>query len=187
MELNYERLTVLNRSERDNFSLQDIGRDFIQKFSEYIEGKRKLLEEAEKENDALSKEMTSKLITEINNAQNIFNDIFERREKKMINHAILSLKTDANILDTVKMFEHEKILLQEVINSIKKSRDCLLNNSSKTLKNTENGKQLYAAEYISGFIWKNGEVIGPFSKGQHLEIPEEVASILMNEGKCEIR
>lgn len=187
MDINYDKLTSINRAERDNFGLQELGENFIEEFSAYLDSKKQLLKEAEKEQDALSREVAQKSRVEIENAQKIFDEIFERREKKIINQALLSMKTDAKVVDTGKMLEHERNLFDSSMKIIKKSREFVSVYQSKSLKRPKTPK-IHVLQDIPSFVWKNGEVIGPFKKEDVLDsLPEDVLEILVKERKCELK
>jgi DNA replication initiation complex subunit (GINS family) len=95
--INYEGLFDCLRQERTNIQLQQLPESFYSDVIDYLRQK----EEQPGSGDQLK------------NAQKIIENIYERREKKILSLAISKSRTQSQLLDTSALLPEEKILFKQ--------------------------------------------------------------------------
>jgi DNA replication initiation complex subunit (GINS family) len=128
--LTYDELRRIQQNERDN-KLQKLDKNFMEKLREYINEKRNLIAEKENEDNIFSKEMKMKLKNELDNTFKIIEEIYGRRERKIVNEALLSARIPDRVPDYSKMLDFEEKIFNEILEILKKYRKEIL---EKTLK-----------------------------------------------------
>jgi len=123
IHITYEALFDLLRKERSLNELQHLDPDFWIHVLTYIttretEAKLKLgLSDSEK------------MRLQIINVKKIIQEIYERREKKIVNLALNVIRTDASgFVDTQNMLADEKIIFNEFVGLLKSYHKCVLEN-----------------------------------------------------------
>jgi len=105
-EITYEALREIQRQERRSEQLFDIDGEFYKKVYDYLE--------RNSPDDALS-------AIEKQNATSIFKDIIDRRERKILNHA-LTVARAGKAVETKNMTTMEEELFQNVVDILKAYR-----------------------------------------------------------------
>lgn len=129
--LTYDELRRIQQNERDDKGLQKLDKNFMEKLKEYINEKRNLIAEKENEDNIFSKEMKMKLKNELDNTFKIIEEIYGRRERKILNEALLSARIPDRVPDYSKMLDFEEKIFDEILEILKKYRKEIL---EKTLK-----------------------------------------------------
>lgn len=208
--LTYKELRDMQQAERKEKSLQKLDERFIRNMIEYFDEKRKALASGSKENK-FSREFSSKVETEMNNAMRILNEIYDCREKKIIKEALINSKMDGFVPDTSNMLDFEKRLYDEAVELIGKYRkevfDMIISGQAEVQEEAKEQAALPVVEStiivepaaetaqaakkipllmlenVESFVWEN-ETCGPFKKDDLVELSEEVARILIDGGKA---
>jgi len=119
LHITYETLFDLLRKERSLNELQNLDKEFWQHVVQYLS----MLDENLKKNE------TEKLKLQITNVKKIIQEIYDKREKKLINLALNVVKTDASsFIDTQTMLDEEKIIFNEFVISLKAYKKAILSN-----------------------------------------------------------
>ena len=112
INITYETLFEILKREKDMTDLQKLDPNFFNDFIEYLNEKKKLL----KKDDALfSYDEKKKVEKQIDNARRIIKEIYERREKKIINIALIKSRAKSNVVDTSTFLENEKRFFDEIV------------------------------------------------------------------------
>ena len=82
----------------------------------------------EKEDSLFSYDEKKKVERQIDNAKRMIKELYERREKKIINIALIKSRTKSNVIDTSSILENEKKFLEEVENLLDYYRDRVMHN-----------------------------------------------------------
>ena len=120
VNITYETLYDLLKKERDIADLQKLDPNFFAHFSEYLNEKKKMLG---KEDSIFSDDEKKKTEKQIDNAKRLVKEIYERREKKILNIALIKSRTKSNVVDMSSLLENEKKLfknIEEVLNSFRR-------------------------------------------------------------------
>lgn len=162
---------VIRRIQRDEQRLPKLTKlpdNFYQNVFSYLQQKRKLIEKEEK-----------KVGIEIKNIERLIEEIFNRRERKILNLALIVVRT--NILPE-NLTDEEKIFFDQLTSSIKKRREDLLN---VMLESETKEDMVIFKEDVPEFIGSDLKKYGPFKKGDIAKILEENKKILIEKGFVE--
>lgn len=125
INITYETLFEVLKRERDMADLQKLEPNFFSNFVDYLNEKRKMME---KEDSLFSYDEKKKVERQIDNAQRMIKELYERREKKIINIALIKSRTKSNVIDTSSILENERKFLEEIENLLNRYRDSVMNN-----------------------------------------------------------
>ncbi len=201
----YETLYDALRSEKLRDGLQALSKDFFSDVLAYLREKQQAYDESFSKMDIFSLGEREKLSVQIQNIRKILKDLYDRREKKIVDTAINKSRTQSNIIDTSNMLQHEKSLYRMLTGVFDKFRmDVLLklfelkepfvepdtvaagqnsaqSSASDAEKKTKLVKFLQATEQ---FVGKELELYGPFEANDQVYLPSEIADILINKGSA---
>lgn len=213
INITYETIFELLRREKNRDELQKLNESFYKDIQNYILEKNNLImhhgsstsSEAEREKTAKQISNTKKMITEL----------FERREKKIIIHALNKVRTASAITDSSAMLNDEKDFFNKLTDTFSEYRRYILNkmiidknlpyspsyptNSSNEeneinpnkdearieKKEKKQTKTLKILSQIPKFMGKELEVYGPFNPDDMASLPTEIADILIKKGRAE--
>jgi len=170
------------RKERYSTQLQKLPKNFIANFAEYLREKR---EATAKEDDVFS-DNSIKIKKQLENAITLFKELTLRRRRKILDLVLVATETGISKQDFENMLDFEKTLFEEIMSCIDKSDKKLnesLNGKNEALQKNE---MISFKEEVGELVGFNGEKIGPFEKGQIANIPNDIAKILVEDGKAEI-
>jgi DNA replication initiation complex subunit (GINS family) len=107
MVFTFEKIRELQRAERETTTLQSLADNTIKEIKEYLK---------QKENKP---DKTNSDLMEIENAKNIIQDLFEKREHKILVNALYSVRTDTPVQNLLK---EEEELFYSIVNTLKTFR-----------------------------------------------------------------
>ena len=178
--ITYNDIYEALRKEKYSEQLQQLPSNFIEEVADYLKEKKNI---SEKKEDMFSDAIT-KTKKQLENAVSIFREIMLRRKRKLLNLSFIACETGISKADFESMMSFEK----EIFDKIVKNLEAVESNVAEMLngkgKKTENILVAFK-ENVSEFLDANGELIGPFEKGEVSNLPEEIAKILQNAGKVE--
>ena len=179
--ITYNDIYEVSRKERYSEQLQKLPKNFLKDVSQYFKEKKEI---TNREEDAFS-DSAMKSKKQLENAVTLFKELMLRRRKKILNLVLVAAETGISKQDFESMLEFEKSLfdsIMECINVSDKELSFTMNNSSEV----ETGNMLVMMlEPISTFTDMDGEKLGPYEKGQIANIPEQIAELLIADGKAE--
>jgi DNA replication factor GINS len=162
--ITFEFIRKIQREEQREPKLTKIPEDFYQKAKAYLEEKRKL---SEKKKDKLTS-------IEVRNVERLLEDIYNRRETKLINHAIITVRTG---VPPQNLVEEEKNFFEGIVNILKSQRERVLNKLLKKTKE-EDFETVEFTDDVEEFVGVDLKSYGPFKKGEKARIPKENAQLL---------
>jgi len=193
VDFTYEDLYELLRTEKFSTDLQPLKQSDIKKIADYLNIKQALLEKQTHSKEFFNQRNVDKIRTEIDNAKRLLKDVFEIRERKILNRAIFTSRSENNIRDSTNMLRIEEDIYSQLIailqNNSKKFFEQLTNfpqpKELKTEKITDNSEQIRikVLEYIPELTDSTLNTYGPFEKDQIVKLPEELTTILKKHGK----
>lgn len=183
--LTYEEIRNIQRTERLNNELQKIDENFFEVVSKYIKEKMLMLEKAKGEVSRFSDKIKEKVENELSNAKKIMLDLYERREYKVLSYALAFVRTNKEFHDTTKMLSSEEMLYKEIVTTLEKYRTDLLYplTNGEISSKEKKTKMMRVTSEIAQFVWGDGKVYGPFEPEDIVNLPNEIADLLIKKEK----
>jgi DNA replication initiation complex subunit (GINS family) len=193
--ITYEFLFEIMRSEKNSSELQKLPDNFYELVVEYIKEKQDLLK---KDDDLFSANEKKQVLTLLENLEKILTEIYNRREKKIIDLAIVKSKTKSGLIDTTNMLKYEVLFFEKVLITFDNFRNNLLTSalsarpidmefmSDNAKTNQKSIITVRFLEDISKFVDEDMKYHGPFEKETIATLPLSVARILEEQNKLEI-
>lgn len=119
VHITFETLFEILKRERDLSDLQKLDDEFYSQVQEYLSNKQRV---AQKNDAVFGQDEKKKAEKQLENAQRLVKDIYDRREKKIINVAVMKSRTKTSIIDTSGFLESEKKLLNELVSYLSSGR-----------------------------------------------------------------
>ncbi len=191
IKITYDTLFDILRREKDRKDLQKLDENFFANVASYFNDKKSILEKI----DNYSEDEADRIKTQIQNAKRIVREIYNAREKKIVEKAIIKARTKSDIITTENMLDEEKELFNSLVEILSKERDNVL---SKIIKGDRIPKKVKEKQevkkkgvlvrflvQIPEFVGMDGENYGPFNPDEIALLPEKIANILINTDKAE--
>jgi len=169
--ITFEFIRKIQREEMSELKLSKIPEDFYQKAKNYLEQKRKITEKKKDKSASL----------EVKNVERLLEDIFNRRETKMLNHAIITVRTD---IPPQNLIGDEKEFFESAVNMLSTQRERVLNLLFKKTKLKQDFEKIEFKDDVEEFIGVDLKKYGPFKKGNVAEIPKDNAKLLIKMKKA---
>ena len=169
--ITFELIRKIQREEQSSPKLIKLPENFFEKVASYLQHKRELIEKKEDRKVAL----------EIKNIERLVENIFNRRERKIINQAIITARTQ---IPPENLTQEEKEFFENLVELIKKRRKEKLEKIFKIPKKEEVELVVFK-EDVPEFVGADGKSYGPFKKGDIAKLPEENIKILIKRGIVE--
>jgi DNA replication initiation complex subunit (GINS family) len=118
IKITLETLYDILRNEKKREDLQKLERTFFQDVVTYLKDKIAFLEQRKSEKDIFSSGERDKLEYELRSIRRILKEIYEKREKKIIDIALNRSRTGSDIIDTGAMLAEEKEFYGKLLASL---------------------------------------------------------------------
>ena len=179
--ITYNELYDTLRKERYSEQLQPIPKNFVKEVASYLKDKKEI---ANKNDDEFS-ETILKTKKQFENSIAIFKELMLRRKKKILELAFVAAQTGISKRDFENMLAVEKEIFDEIMKAIEKG-DKKINEILKgSDKDGPKNKLIIFTDNTDKFLDLDGNEIGPFRKGDLVNISEEIANILIVDKKAE--
>ena len=207
INLTYETLFELLRREKNRVELQPLESSFYLDFIEYLKVKKQLLQEKQSSLGPENSEELTKLMIQVDNINKILKELYERREKKIVNIALMSSRskpgtTKENLLEIEDSFYHELIALfskyrkgvllnllsqkAPIIEEIEQKSKEKQPSASEPQQDQESKEVLVRfLSFVPKFLGEELETYGPFEADEMITLPLIIAKILIDKGKAE--
>jgi DNA replication initiation complex subunit (GINS family) len=113
IKITYETLFDLLRREKNREDLQGLDRDFYEQVLAYLREKENLL--SRKEDTSYFSNDKEKLKIQFQNIRRLVKELYERREKKIINIALVKARTGSDVIDTGTMLPCETEFFEDMV------------------------------------------------------------------------
>ncbi len=182
--ITYSDLYEYLRKERYSEQLQPLPKKFILSVAEYITEKKKMTEQNE---DIFSDEIM-KTKKQLENATSIFKELMLLRKKKLLGLVFVASETGISKRDFENMLEFEKELFDNFMTSMEHAEKILSSEFSNGNENEKHDemKLVLFLDNIEEFVGPEGRTFGPFKKDDIVNLPKQIADILIYDGKSEI-
>jgi len=210
VNITYETLFELLRLEKTKEDLQRLDATFYQDAITYLKDKYDILKEVKSSGEMFSEADKDSTEKQIINIRRLLRDLYDRREKKIINMAINKTRANANIADMQHMLPEEKKFFESLVSMLEKYRKDILYKilelklpSADTFTVIEEVKQ--KSDFVSAgdfkakdktmvrfihsvprFVGPELEEYGPFESEDIALLPTEVANVLVFKRRAEI-
>ena len=211
IKITLETLYDILRNEKKRDDLQKMEVPFFVDVVNYLNEKGALLKQKQESSDIFAVGERDKLEYELRSIKRIVREIYEKREKKIIDIALNRSRTASPIIDTTALLHEEKELYERIVSvldlfrqdilgkmlegsfpeiSSEKKKSALL--SPETTEPTvmpasENASAMTRIRFIRAvpsFVWKDMKEYGPFDPGEEIEIYPEVADLIVRKGRA---
>ena len=169
--ISFEYLRKVLNEEKKSQNLTKIPDDFYETVRMYIESKKKLAGGRKDE-------------IELRNIERIVENIFNLRERKIINYAIMAARAGVQPSNlTSEEYQFFKKIL-EIINEKRKILDRIKIAVEGEVKKEIDVLVVFKQDFPA-FVGIDGQTYGPFKKGDIAKLPEENRKILVSRGIVE--
>jgi len=128
IKITLETLYDILRNEKKREDLQSLEDSFFIDVVSYLREKKSLLENKKDSNNHFSVGEKDKLEYELKSIKRILKEIYEKREKKIIDIALNRSRTGSDIIDTSSMLREEKDFYQDLLKKLDLYRKGILFN-----------------------------------------------------------
>ncbi|MGM5483714.1 MAG: hypothetical protein ACQER9_02230 [Nanobdellota archaeon] len=122
-QITYEKLFDFLREERNSVQLKSLPDSFYSDVIEYLKLKEESLESL-KNTGSPSYDSSA---DQLRNAKKLIENIYERREKKILNIALSKSRTKSELIDMSPLLEEEKVLFKQMFIVLDHFRNEILN------------------------------------------------------------
>jgi DNA replication initiation complex subunit (GINS family) len=196
INITYEALFELLRRERDRQELQKLSDTFYDDVMSYIKEKLDLMVKLQSENE------TEKTKKQVENTKRMLTELYERRERKILEMAVNKSRIDNKPMDTSVLLANEKEFFQKVVDMLYVNRKGVLttvltadlpkqefvdtNIMPKVNQDKKEGQKNHTTVVflasMTSFVGPNLEELGPFQANDIAELPISIANILILKG-----
>jgi DNA replication initiation complex subunit (GINS family) len=124
IRINYETLFDLLRREKNREELQSLDKDFYEQVLAYLKEKKDSL--SRKDDELFASAEKEKLKIQFQNIRRIIKELYERREKKVINMAMSRARTGSDVIDTSALLPSEKEYFDDQVRLFVQYKDKVL-------------------------------------------------------------
>ena len=178
--LTYNDIYEALRKEKYNEQLQPLEKNFIKEVASYLNERKNVSEK----NDDMFSDTIIKMKRQLENAVSIFRELMLRRRKKLLNLVFIARETGISKRDFDNMLDFEKEMFDKIIKSMEES-DKKMNDSLTGKQEKSENILILFKENVEEFMGLNGEMLGPFDKGEMANLPEKISKILIEGEKAE--
>jgi len=193
--ITYETLYELLRKEKSSVELQELPQSFFKDIINYIKEKEAILKNQEKGTIFVSE--IDKTKKQIENIKKLLRELYERREKKIIDQALLSSRTEIKNRE-INLLHEEEQLYKELTNILTEYRNNILlrvlskkqpdlKKEPKEIKTEDNNKLklIRFLTEIPKFIGTDLNIYGPFEREDLANLPKDIAKTLIEKKRAE--
>ena len=209
INVTYESLFELMRREKMREELQELIPTFFDDVLDYLVEKQKIFDETKHKTDIFSSQEREKTISQIKNVHKILRELYDRREFKIIMMATNKSRTGSSIINTTNMLKEEVLLFERLVSELSIFRTGIMENLlalrkpsliDYELQQPEPApdrtpvqepapekpaiKKVKLLEDVPKFIGPELETYGPYNKEQVIDMPPEIAKLLINKGSA---
>ena len=179
--ITYNDIYEALRKERYSEQLQLLTKNFISEVADYFSEKKGITEKTED----LFSDTIAKTKKQFENAIGIFKELLLRRKKKILNLAFVAAETGISKRDFENMLGFEREMFEKVMQSMEDAEKKLSSLLNGQKGESKKNKLVMILLDVEEFVDMEGKPLGPFKKGQLINLPVEIAKILEDDGKVE--
>jgi DNA replication initiation complex subunit (GINS family) len=180
--ITYNDIYEALRKERYSEQLQPLLKDFVKEVADYLKDREVIIGQ----NKDLFSEDLQKNKKQLENAVSIFKELMLRRKKKLLELAFVSAETGISKRDFENMLPFEKEVFEGIMKSINdgdKKMEKILSGGEE--ESREKNRLIIFKQDVEEFLDLEGNKLGPFKKGDIVNISQEIANILIVDNKAD--
>ncbi len=128
ISVTYDTLLEMLRNEKSREEIQKINTNFYLDAIHYLNEKQQMLKNTEHKTDLFFATEKTKLSIQAGNIVRTLKELYDRRERKIIDMAINKSRTGSSIIDTANLLHEEKILFDKLTSVLMSFRNGVINN-----------------------------------------------------------
>lgn len=199
LAISYDLLFDILRYEKSREDMQSLDKDFFKKVVEYL--KQKDASMLSINTPTTERELTR---IQVNNIKKILQEIYDRRERKIINLALYKVRTGSEMINTTVLLEEERIMFDNLYLLFSKYKSSILDNilnhkmpfaeNMDAPKSEQKKETFYDPEQIVSirfikpvpkFLGPELDTYGPFEEQDIASMPYKIATILISKNNAE--
>jgi DNA replication initiation complex subunit (GINS family) len=210
ISITYDLLFDILKIEKSREELQKLDEKFYVHVVEYLNSKESIINNP---NTPVRERELTKI--QLVNVKRLLLELYDKREKKIINLAIYKIKTSAGIINTDSLLEEEKYLFDALYLQLSRCRSDIINNiidgkmplinlsiakdsngnvnssGSKAVvaedefDNSDGIKSVRFIKPVPKFLGSELEIYGPFEENDIASLPSKIANILIKKNRAE--
>lgn len=209
ISITYDLLFDILKIEKSREELQKLEEKFYKDVVEYLIAKESIINNP---NTPIRERELTRI--QLSNVKKLLLELYDRREKKIINLAIYKIKIGSGIINTDALLEEEKHLFDMLHSQLSKYRGDIINNvidgkmpsnnfsSAPDLSNakplmkvaveteeaTDESDGIKSVRFIKSvpkFLGPELEIYGPFEENDIASLPSKIANILVKKYRAE--
>lgn len=199
LAISYDLLFDILRYEKSREDLQALDKDFYRKVVEYLKQKDATMLSI---NTPTSERELTRI--QINNIKKILQEIYDRREKKIINSALYKIKTDSEMINTSVLLEEERIMFDNLFLLFSKYKSTIIDNvlnhripfaenidlhgpqkKQERIIDPEKIVSIRFVKPVPRFLGPELDTYGPFEEQDIASMPYKLAIILIEKNNAE--
>jgi len=196
--ITYDTLYEILRREKFRSELQLLDGDFFDNVLSYLNEKSAILE-SQKNRDSIFSSEHKKTERTIQNTKKLLKELYEKRESKIVDLALLSSRTSLLDEDLLAMLPEERKLYDELLITLNLFRKGIVLkllsdekpdiNQQKGIKSDtlENKKSLVRFLHaVPKFVGLDMSVYGPYDNHDIANLPSNIAEVLISKERAEV-
>lgn len=199
LAISYDLLFDILRYEKSREDLQALDKDFYKKVVEYLKQKDAILLSI---NTPTSERELTRI--QVNNIKKILQEIYDRRERKIINLALYKIKTDSEMINMNVLLEEERIMFDNLFLLFSKYKSTIIDNvlshkipfaenidlpkQNRKQERVIDPEQIVSIRFVKPvprFLGPELDTYGPFEEQDIASMPYKIASILIEKDHAE--
>jgi DNA replication initiation complex subunit (GINS family) len=125
MTITYDTLFDILRLEKSTGELQKLNDNFYEEVVSYLQNKKDILNKEVSEFSEAEKEKT---LVQVQNIKKLIKELYEKREKKIVDLASNKSRTGSDIIDLSLLLPEERRLFDQLVKIFSKNRENILTN-----------------------------------------------------------
>jgi DNA replication initiation complex subunit (GINS family) len=178
--MDYGELYEYLRKEKYAEPLQPLPKHFVREFADFLlDGKKRTADFNEFSEEAIRSKK------QLENAVSVFRELILRRKKKILMLVFVASETGIFKRDYGTLLEFEQELFERLVSAVeyadKHLQEVLTGAKSK---DKSQHSMIIVTQDVPEFIDFGGNAVGPFQKGMLVNLPIQVAEILVSNGQA---
>jgi len=124
--ISFETLYDLLRKEKNQDELQQLETSYFEDVVDYLKEKQAQLSSKTEVDDLFTMGEREKIETEIKTIKKIISELYERRERKILDMALNESKSTVSLINKTTLLKEERQLFDTLVNNINSARQSIL-------------------------------------------------------------